>query len=49
MFDNRKYTQGYIEFQFLYLIITHSIDLILIKHRFINLQQWQQQKENTFE
>ena len=49
MFDNRKYTQVYIEFQFLYLIITHSIDLILIKHRFINLQQWQQQKENTFE
>ena len=49
MFDNRKYTQGYIEFQFLYLIIAHSIDLILIKHRIINLQQWQQQKENTLE
>ena len=48
-FDNRKYTQGYSEFQFLYLIIAHSIDLILIKHRIINLQQWQQQKENTFE
>ena len=49
MFDNRKYTQEYIEFQFLYLIIAHSIDLILIKHHIINLQQRQQQNENTLE
>ena len=37
MSDNRKYTQEYIEFQFLYLMIAHSIDLILINHRIINL------------
>ena len=49
MSDNRKYTQEYIEFQFLYLMIAHSIDLILINHRIINLQQWQQLKENTLD
>ena len=49
MFDNSKYTQQYIEFQFLYFIIAHSIDSNWYKHRIMNLQTWQQQKEKIFE
>ena len=49
MFDNSKYTQLNIEFQFFYFATAHAIDSNWYKHRIINLQTWQQQKENTSE